>query len=117
MGTPHEALDTDWQRSAGNFQCLSCKSKRLPAAAFSKAQLGKAQKHPDLAATCKACTQASEAAKQPESTERDGASGAVAADGKHLCSACKVKLYSQPPSTHVFPSMGSCKCNESEVNV
>ena len=30
----------DWQKSAGDFMCLICRRKRLPAGAFSKSQVG-----------------------------------------------------------------------------
>ena len=29
----------DWQKSAGDFMCLICRRKRLPAGAFSKSQV------------------------------------------------------------------------------
>lgn len=95
----HQELSTNWERSAGNFQCLNCGHKRLPAAAFGKNQLIKAQKHPDLAATCKACTQAAEAAGQKAAVEKGNSGQAPnsASPGSvqlesHKCSACKVLL-------------------------
>ena len=94
----HQGVSTDWERSAGNFQCLKCGKKRLPATAFGKNQVLRAQKHPDLAATCKECTEVAEKLKQQSGEETRRAAGA-AAEGDasevgeanyHECSACKV---------------------------
>eukprot|EP00873_Tetraselmis_striata_P035969 jgi/Tetstr1/456233/TSEL_042996.t1 len=112
MGTPNSELSTDWQRSAGNFTCLASRAKRLPAERFSKAQLAKAQKHPDLAATCKTCTQAAEAAKQSPSGG-DGAAAAAEAGVKHACAGCKEELpataFTKSQLTQKGPGKQRCK--------
>ena len=33
------SVNTDWKRSAGDFKCLECRKKRLPASKFSKTQV------------------------------------------------------------------------------
>merc|ERR1712232_800111 len=40
-GVTHEEVNTDWQKSAGDFSCSQCGRKRLPASEFSKRQVEK----------------------------------------------------------------------------
>jgi len=92
-------LNTDWQRSAGDFSCSVCERKRLPASEFSKKQVERALESirsiPDkdirtgpeiqhtlyLTAVCKKCTEAKEeaerAAAEAKRNEREEAAAAT----------------------------------------
>jgi len=59
------AAGNDWQKSAGDFMCLICRRKRLPAGAFSKSQVKKALKSHkgggELGASCLKCQETDDA--------------------------------------------------------
>lgn len=81
-------LGTDWTRSAGDFSCVVCERKQLPASEFSKKQVEKAlqslktlpnrdiRSGPDitrtifLQAVCKKCTEEGEEAQRLEAKAR-----------------------------------------------
>ncbi|CAE8614533.1 unnamed protein product [Polarella glacialis] len=80
-----EDVSTDWQKSAGDFSCLVCGRKRLPALEFSKKQVEKALENlrslpnkdirtgPEvqsvvyLSGTCKKCAEEKEQKEQADS--------------------------------------------------
>ena len=86
----HVDVSTDWRRSAGDFQCLECRKKRLPANRFSKTQVKAALKHEEKGAICLECMQKRE---EKEKAEREAAKAATGAtDGEEVekltCSIC-----------------------------
>lgn len=92
-------VNTDWQRSAGDFSCSVCERKRLPASEFSKKQVERALESirsipdkdirtgPDiqrtlyLTAVCKKCVEEKEeverAAAEAKRSEREEAAAAT----------------------------------------
>lgn len=87
MATSAE-LNTDWQRSAGDFSCTVCHRKRLPASEFSKKQVEKLlnslktlpdrdirdgpeiQRSTYLAGVCKVCMEQREEQERVEASSR-----------------------------------------------
>lgn len=97
----NQQTNTDWRRSAGDFVCTSCGRKRLPAMAFSKAQvkigLANVRATGVCSAKCLQCThpelvaQEKEAARQALQAKQ--AASAPPDDGKTWeCCACKEQI-------------------------
>ena len=87
-----QSVSTDWQRSAGDFECAgACKRKRLPASEFSGAQAQKAIKSfasgGNKSAKCKRCAEQlveqerAAAQAQPRVDETNG-------EGEFPCAHC-----------------------------
>ena len=112
----HVDVSTDWRRSAGDFQCLECRKKRLPANRFSKTQVKAALKHEEKGAICLECMQKRE---EKEKAEREAAKAATGAtDGEEVekltCSICNelvpITQFSKSQSNHIKHGRpGKCK--------
>ena len=93
------SLNTDWRRSAGDFECQVCKRKRLPASEFSKTQatlaLRQSKTSGDLKAKCKLCVAAADIKTAAATTTATTATTTAAADGStdiFNCSLCQINL-------------------------
>ena len=112
----HVDVSTDWRRSAGDFQCLECRKKRLPANRFSKTQVKAALKHEEKGAICLECMKKRE---EKEKAEREAASVATEMTGEEeverlTCSICNelvpITQFSKSQSNHIKHGCpGKCK--------
>ncbi|CAK9046720.1 unnamed protein product [Durusdinium trenchii] len=115
-------LNTDWQRSAGDFNCVVCQRKRLPASEFSKKQVEKAleslrsiadqdirtgpeiQQVTHLSGVCKRCTEERErqqqaAAAERRSTAEEGETEAPAQPGERVEVTFSARPFGVTPAT------------------
>jgi hypothetical protein len=83
-GATSSSVNTDWRRSAGDYECLECKRKRLPASEFSKTQSNLALKTfrsgGKMIAQCKKCVETSAGVVATKATTTNSNAG-VAAGG------------------------------------
>jgi hypothetical protein len=81
---------------AGDFDCSSCRRKRLPASAFSNAQCVKRQKNLDAALTCNECVEQRVARERPAAAAKAASAttavGEGGSGGVFECAACKQSL-------------------------
>lgn len=111
------SVNTDWKRSAGDFQCLECRKKRLPANRFSKTQVKAALKHEQKGAICLECMKKREEAENAEKelgkNATDGGDGDDEVE-RLVCSICNEKVlitkFSKSQSNHIKHGRpGKCK--------
>ena len=109
------SVNTDWKRSAGDFKCLECRKKRLPASKFSKTQVKLALKHEEKGAICIECMKKREEKAISEKTEVEKKNDKSDNEIEKLtCSICKEKVeitkYSKSQANHIKHGRpGKCK--------